>query len=217
MIKLDTFIKSLKICWIRRLICGSDTQWIKLFNEIYGIKKEVYFENMWFDVLKKRMTNGFWFEVINCWQEFSKKCKFKSNSDILNSCIWYNQKLTREPLYLPSWYKHGIYCVGDIVDSGGKIQSIDQLKNIYGLNVNVLDYYRVKLSVQGLIKKNKFDDNFNYKRPVHPFHLKVLMKSKKGCRDFYDVLISDSTKEPNAKIKWETLVDLTASNFWNVI
>ena len=163
------------------------------------------------------MSNGFWIEVISCWQEFSRKCKFESNSDILNSCIWYNQKLTKEPIYLPTWYKHGIYCVGDVVDSRGKIQSIDQLKNIYRFHINILDYYRVKLSVHDLIKKNKFGENFEYERPMHPFHLKVLMKSKKGCQDFYKILKTDTGNEPTAKIKWDAHVDLTIPNFWKII
>ena len=53
-INIGTFTKSLKVCWIRRLICDSNTQWAELFHEIYGIEREIYYENLWFEILKKR-------------------------------------------------------------------------------------------------------------------------------------------------------------------
>ena len=180
MIDINEFIKSLKVCWIRRIICDPESQWLKLFHEMYGNEKKFHIESMWFNNINCKMTNGFWIEVMKSWQTLCHKCKLRSNADILNSCLWYNPKLARDPFYLSAWYKQGIYCIGDIVDNRGKVEAIEVLKNRYYFNINILDYYRVKLHVQNFISKNKFGENFHYARPSLPFHLKILMKSKKS-------------------------------------
>ena len=99
-----------------------------------------------------------------------------------------------------------LYCIGDIVDNRRKVEAIEVLKNRYYFNINILDYYRVKLLVQNFISKNKCGENFHYARPSLPFHLKILMKSKKGCQDFYDIFVSDIVKKPIPQIKWELLL-----------
>ena len=65
--------------------------------------------------------------------------------------------------------------------------------------------------------KYKFEQNFIHIRPSRPFHLKILMKAKKGCSDFYNKLINDALKGPISRIKWEDLVDDAVPNFWGVI
>ena len=97
--------------------------------------------------------------------------------------------------------------------TGGEVEAIEILKNRYYFNINILDYYRVKLLVQNFINKNKFGENFHHVRSSLPFHLKILMKSKIGCLDFYDIFVSDILKEPIAKIKLETVIDDTSSKF----
>ena len=217
MIKLNEFIKSLKVCWIRRIVLNSDSQWISLFHEMYGSKNMFYLETMSLENIKNKMTNVFWIEVIKNWQLVSKKFKCRSNDNILSSCIWYNQALTKDPLYLPSWYKNGISCIGDIVDDTGKVESIEKLKNQYGFNINILDYYRVRQHVQNYVNKKKFGSKFQYARPVCPLHLQILIKSKKGCQDFYKLFLADAIEEPTAKTKWEALIDLTNPEFWKTI
>ena len=213
MIKISDFIKSLKICWIRRIICNSDSQWIGLFHEMYGSKNLFYFESNSLVNIKHKITNPFWIEVLQSWQLLSKKCIVQTNNDIMNSCIWFNQKLTSDPLYLSPWYKNGIYCIGDIIDNNGEVERIEEIKKRYSFNVNILDYYRIRRLVQNYISKSKFGSIFEYARPVYPFHIKILTKSKKGCQDLYNIFTSGGTIEPIAKTKWEPLFDCTVPNF----
>ena len=62
MININEFIKSLKVCWIWRIICDLESQWLKLFHEMYG--NEIPIESMRFNNINCKMTNGFWIEVM---------------------------------------------------------------------------------------------------------------------------------------------------------
>ena len=100
MINVQEFIRSLKIAWMRRIICQSDSQWLKLFHEMYGNIQKFYFESMWFTDVIGKMTNGFWIDVLKSWQRLCKKCEYEHNDDLLSSCLWYNPRLSKQPLYL---------------------------------------------------------------------------------------------------------------------
>ena len=217
MINVHAFINSLKVSWVRRMFCQTECQWLILFKEMYGITGKLYFESMWCDVLVKKMTNSFWVDVIKNWQIILRKQKPKSNCDIMNCSLWYNPKISKEPLYISSWFKGGISLLGDILNVEGKIEPIEVLQNRYNINCNVLDYFRVKLSLQKFIKNCNLVESFNYCRPACPFHLQILFKSRRGCKDFYHIFLSNPDHEPVAKTKWQPLVDVNVPNFWSMI
>ena len=216
MVNIQCFIRSLKISWIRRIF-GEDCQWLTLFNEIYGNAGNLFFENTWCNSLLQRMTNTFWMDVIKDWQIFCRKQQTSNNIDILNSCLWYNPQISREVLYFSTWFKNGIFLIGDIMNEYGQILPIEVLRETYNIKPNILDYHRIKVLVQNYIKKFKTDDLFYYSKPARPFHLQVLFKSKKGCGDFYKILAKNIVKGPIEIKKWEALVNGNLNDFWNTV
>ena len=90
MVNINEFIKSLKACWIQRIICDSESQWLKLFHQMYGNEKKFHIESMCFNNINGKMTNGFCIEVMKSWQTLCQKRTLRSNADILNYCVWYN-------------------------------------------------------------------------------------------------------------------------------
>ena len=105
----------------------------------------------------------------------------------MNTFFWFYSKITKEPLFFQNWYKKGITLIGDITDRDGKVKPIKDLIKCYSFNINILDYFRVKHLVQNFIDKFKLVDTFTYTKPSYPFHLQILSKAKKGCKDFYNV------------------------------
>ena len=71
-------------------------------------------------------------------------------------------------------------------------------------NINILDYYRIKLLVRSFMNKYAQVTNENCVRvvgPFIPFHVKILFKSQKGAGDIYKML-NNSSYEPKMKNKW---------------
>ena len=182
MINVHAFIKSLKVSWVRRIFCGPECQWLTLFNEMYTYTGKLHFESMWGNVLIKKISNPFWVEVIENWQILCRKQQPISNSDLMNTSIWYNPKISREPLYFSKWFNTGVLQLGDILNDKGKIESFETLQKKYSINCNILDYYRIKLSVQNFVKKFSFGESFNYSRPsclsIYRFSLNRVKESK---------------------------------------
>ena len=71
-------------------------------------------------------------------------------------------------------------------------------------NINILDYYRIKLLVRSFMNKYAQVTNENCAGVVRPFiqfHVKILFKSQKGAGDIYKIL-NNSSYEPKMKNKW---------------
>ena len=97
------------------------------------------------------------------------------------------------------------------------MESFKTLQKRYSIKCNILDYYKMKLSVQNFVKKFSFEESFNYSRPSCLFHLRILFKSSKGVKDFYYIFHSNPGCSPVAQIKWQSLADANISNFWSLI
>ena len=147
MINVHAFIHSLKVCWAR-IFSGPDCHWLTLFNVMYTYSGNLHFESMWGNVLIKRMSNAFWVEVIENWQILCGKQEPISNSDLMNTSIWYNPKILREPPYFSNWFNAGVSLLGDVLNDKGKIESFETLQKRNSINCNILDYYRIKLCSQ---------------------------------------------------------------------
>ena len=121
-----------------------------------------------------------------------------------SSPLW---MISKDALYFPKWSNKGISMVGDIIDDQWNVLiSPEVLKRKFEFSFNILDYCRLKYLVKTFITTNKEEGPSNYLRTCCPFHLKILYKSKKGCKDFYNLLLERDTKYPVPIPKWEELV-----------
>ena len=46
----------------------------------------------------------------------------------MNTSIWYNPKISIEPLYFSNWFNAGVLLLGDTLNDKGKIESFETLK-----------------------------------------------------------------------------------------
>ena len=218
MLNLNTFISSLKITWVRRLIKCNGSQWVPLFEyTVCSISKLINFGVKYFQDLLKKITNTFWKDVIIDWIKLLNSQTIHSNEDIMKSPIWYNHLISNYPLYIRNWDKVGIKFVSDIVDKNGNVLSIENLNHKYNTEFQIFDYIRVKGLVKKFIETRKSGDAFEIDLPYIPQNLLTICKSSKGTRDIYKTLRSKVENNP-IKLKWDTKLGLTIEeNEWKQI
>ena len=56
-------------------------------------------------------------------------------SILMNTSIWYNPKISREPLYFSNWFNAGMLLLSDILNDKGKIELFETLKKIVSITM----------------------------------------------------------------------------------
>ena len=110
--------------------------------------------------------------------KFSENIDIKNNNDILSSPIWYNPLVPRNILYITKWFNRGILKVGDIVNKQGHV--LDQKE----IEIDFLDYHRVKFFVNIFLGKYRIGDSFNFSQPYITHHISFLLCNTKVTKGF---------------------------------
>ena len=144
--------------------------------------------------LARKCTNKFWSQVLNAWSTLQSGLQNNNIENVLNSHLWYNENISKSHLYLAHWYKRGIICVGDIINSNGDFVTQNLLQNVYGIKTNFLEYHRVITCIKGFLAKLRQRCPENVK-PNYPINARLLKKSKKGSRDFYNIMTGSDNQD----------------------
>ena len=84
------------------------------------------------------------------------------------------------------------------------------MRNTFGTNLNFLDYNRVRLGIEKF--KNKNGAGFQTRlpeKPIWPDTISLINKSKKGCKDFYNVPTECDAPKDLVHLKtWENLLQI---------
>ena len=215
MICLKSFIKSLKITWIRRIVVDeNDAAWRRLLNDItpstnisflnYGPEYLIH--------LSKLISNNFWKDVFRSY--YHLRCLLDKDQVIFEP-IWYNKmiKVGGNVQYLKEWVVKGILFVYDLLDQDGKLLSYEAFCDKYNFAPPFTKYYGIMLNIQKL--NYSFDiELFTKSQPHFPNHVKILYKNKKGSRDFYDTFIKSMYCIPKSQPKWENELELSVNGTW---
>ena len=138
----------------------------------------------WYNTVLNKIKNKFWLETFENWKLFYRNLNTSCNYDITQSCLWYNSHISKEILYFPKWFTKGIYLVGDLIDSNGRFISLENLKEIYRFNPNILEYYRIKALVKTFVETNKIGQFFSLFKASSPIPHAVFAKSKQRMSKF---------------------------------
>ena len=202
---VQDFIISLKSTWIKRLVLSPDSPWAKLFQISYGSIENLYnFGSYWGTVVNDKIPNKFWKEVFDAWNLINDKLEAKNKVDILTTPLWYNRKLGLNRFYNKMWHKNGIHYLGDIVNNNLVVQDREILEQTYDFKIsNFLDYIQIRSSVRRYIAEVKDIINIKHslERPFIPYHMRIILECKQGCKNIYNRIISKKT-EARFKTKW---------------
>ena len=101
------------------------------------------------------MQNPLWEIIFKYWQLLGESYITNSNSDIVQSSLWYNSQISSEELFYPEWAKKGILFVGDILLSNGELLEHNDIENKFSISINIFYYHRIKLLLKVLSKRTK--------------------------------------------------------------
>ena len=124
--------------------------------------------------------------------------------NVLDSPVWYNKKLINGYNFcIWDWFKRGIRQVSDLYDEQGNLCSFETLKVRFGLKGTFLEYHSLVKKIPAywnvLVNSNKIVcimSRFSVKCNVY---IQQVLKDRKGCRRFYDVMTGANKLEPNYK------------------
>ena len=223
MVNIYAFEKALKLTWIQTCLKNPDSQWYNMFQLICdNIDKLFKSGNEWCLRLSETLTNKFWKNILQDWHSLSKKQLPKTNSEIPASSIWYNSHICNQQTYFPDWYNKGIYLIGDIINSSGTMINFETLKDTFGCNFNILNYYTVKAKVMSFIKKYQVENTFYFERPATPYHLQIFLHAHQGCKSYYKILKAGTYDKPQCERIWDPILKTNFENLdieamWPVI
>ena len=85
-------------------------------------------------------------------EKLTKEKQINSNLQIASSHLWYNEAVSVKAMFFPKLYSKGIIMISDVIDSEGKVLTIQKLKDHYNLeSLNFLDYLRLSTVVRKFI------------------------------------------------------------------
>ena len=103
----------------------------------------------------------------------------------------------------------GIIYPADLYNSEGNLLTLEEVRNTFGTNLNFLDYNRVRLGIQKFRNKDAVFQTRLPEKPIWPDTTSLINKSKKGCKDFYNVLTeSESPKDLVHMKTWENILQI---------
>ena len=165
------------------------------------------------EFLKKtscNISNQFWKEAILSLYEFRTIVENNTELNFLFKPLWYNNdiKIDNSYIFYKSWNENNIRYIYDLFDVEGNTLSYDIFCERFNFYPPFTQFLGVKLSIEKLKRCEILNfEHFRINQPYIPDFIKILLKSKKGSREIYDILIKELYTKPKSEKKWESEFD----------
>lgn len=220
MIQVESFIKALKITWLRRIIMQNrlnSCTWNVLSNLEYN--KIFSLGDRYCTVKAQDIQNPFWSNLLQSWGTFCRSATIDNIEQVLYSPLWYSSHISqRQNIYFRQWYGKGIRNIIDLVNENGQFYQFEDLQQQYGLLGTYLDYQYILRKIPD-DWKNQINTNQEKCQQLRfqvssNTYVKLLIKDKKGCRTFYNILTKnqEASSPPN---KWINELGNITNEEWN--
>jgi hypothetical protein len=219
MIELKSFIHSLKLGWIRRIL-HENKKWKNIFENSYP--DICNFSKFGPDFIKNqlsRIDNPFWNEVFTSWLTFYQKVQIINWNEYLRQPIWFNPtvKVGGTTIFYNNLFQNGITFVADLIDNNGQFYSLQTIQNILQININFLLYEGLLRALINLRVKLKINnETSNTYKPIIPKQIQVIVQNVKGCHSIYEKLVKNK-KVPKSQDKWKHELSLPENFEWNKV
>lgn len=137
----QTFCKSMKISWVKRLFDQNEGLWkilakvnIKEFGELFVFQCNLE-KN---DLKVKNIKSKFWKDVLSAWCDLNYK-KYINKNELQKQIIWNNSniQLENKSIYYRDYVQNGLIYVHSLFENG-RLKSIHSLRENYGIDINFL-------------------------------------------------------------------------------
>ena len=198
--------KSVKITWLKRLY-DHECLLNKVVSCISGIDIKMYISCKIPAELMKNIPK-FYRQVFEYWNEIHNVEPSTAN-DIYNEVIWNNMfiQIEGKPVWYKNWHDKGIVKIAHLYDENGKLNSLDDLHQQFGIKKDHMMYnsvisaiprqWKAKLKNVNFGKLNLYEETYVYLSKIP----KLITKVK--CRDIYWHLVGKKYVTPSSIIKWQ--------------
>ena len=187
MIDLTNFASGMKITWIRQMYKNPDLPWVLLARSYLGPIHKIFTLGYSYSFkLSRKINNKFWSQTLECWSQLVRELPTTNLCDKLSIPMWYNPLISKSDFYFPNWHSKGVLSIADLLSSDGQFISLEDVRLCYNIKTNFLEYHRVMTNVKVYLRKLQVCSAAHTK-PILPIQIKILTKSKRGCKDFYSI------------------------------
>ena len=203
MVHLPSFIKSLKLSWIKRLI-NSTGIWTSMARLEQIDPFNLLTNGVGQLTLKMRkIKNKFWKEVIKSLIHVYKLIKLK-DEEILREKIWFSDYTKFRTSKVSQWDNRGLRFIGDLFNPNGNIMTREEIKQQYRISMTFLCYKSLILSLPHSIRNAT---NISFQRPNIPFKLQLFINKINLGRYCYWLFVNElrskySLADSNLQQKW---------------
>ena len=149
---IETYIKALKLMWIRKIYLGNPKWKNILYTSCADIDRlDVYGASKYID----NNGNTFWKDVFSAYVNFTNNVTPQDSHEVLAEPIFYNNKfkIGNMAISFRNWINKEIFLVRDIINEKGQFLDYKQFSEKYGIKVNFLDYFGCLQSVKNYLRK----------------------------------------------------------------
>lgn len=212
MTEINSFIKSLKLIWIRRAMSVEST-WVSLLHSIIPNFSKIFnFGASYVRRIAEQCDNIFWKEVLYNLESFCMLTSYEYE-ELASMPIWYNPEINigGKPVFNDIWFRNGVHIVADLLE-GNELISYENFCNRFQFNPSFLLFYGLCQSI-----RTKWPNLMPLKNRPHickPFH--ILASCKCGTKPVYSIFINSLHKKPHNELKWEVDIPDLCQN-WKII
>ena len=210
MLDLISYMKALKITWVRRYItkCGS---WRTIASA--SIASKVEFWLMGHAALRRKavhIKNKFWRDVLLALADFKEVYK----GEVTSSPIFFSDVTKFKFTWIKEWYEKGVRTLNDLLNADGTVMEYDEWKQTYNINATFLDYLSLLRSVpvdwKESREKRKLDE------PLLNSAIACIVSKQAGAAHISKIFVEVKTKQQDNI--WEKTWDsrLQETNWANI-
>jgi hypothetical protein len=226
MLDIDSFLKSQKIMWVKRLLSPDNASWKAvplLFMEAL-LGKDTFKCNIDCEI-KPPNFPGFYWQVLKNWFEVKEISQpTPSAFDIRRECLWLNKsiKVNNKELRGNYWQRNGINIIHDILDERGNFLKPNELENKYNITCNVLKYNTLKDAIPNswrqILKTMKIPTEAVSFNEALTLQINKIPKNIAAItnKDVYWILVKNKQKQPIITQKLWNKLQLSEENWKNI-
>ena len=153
-----------------------------------SLEKLLHMGSLYCAKIIDKNSNKFWADILYIWKRLLHN-QIGSAQSCLTCPLWYNPNISERNIFPPTMLQSGVIYPIDQCNRDGNMLTLEEVRKNYHVNLHFIDYYRLQSGLGKLIKTQCTNsENLIPEKPIWPATLSLIHKSKKGCKDFYDVL-----------------------------
>ena len=209
MVDIGSFMKALKLTWVRKIYQGRCDCFIlhnHSFSDIFKLSTSSINDKL------VSTSNDFWADVFIAWIDFNKHIKPESVEDFLSMRLWNNPSISiaGNSINFPPLKKGVFFFVNDLFDDSGNYYEFETFCLKFNVKIDFMNFYCLKNALAHVYDLSKVKTKLDM--PLRPLMYTIMLNSSKGCQDFYRTLnrsiFIDNSKSKN---NWSTELMLPIS------